>query len=129
MARIDGSAGNPIAVIPAQAGIHAIQICNNVYIITNKAFGTLYIGVTNDLQRRFYEHKEKLVDDFTKKYSLDKLVYYEIFDDIEAAIHREKCMKEWNRNWKLRQIMEMNPDWKGLYDEIAASHRSRPAPG
>jgi len=89
-----------------------------VYIMTNKAFGTLYIGITNDLIRRVWEHKEKLIAGFTKRYGLDKLLYYEVHDSVEAAIRREKQMKDWNRNWKLRQIMEMNPDWKDLYAEI-----------
>jgi len=91
-----------------------------VYIMTNEAFGTLYIGVTNDLIRRAHEHKSKLVEGFTKRYGLDKLVYYEIHDSIEAAIVREKQMKEWNRNWKLRQIIDMNPEWDDLYETIAA---------
>ncbi|MDX2113055.1 MAG: GIY-YIG nuclease family protein [Alphaproteobacteria bacterium] len=91
-----------------------------VYIVTNKPFGTLYIGVTNNLVRRIWEHKQKLVDGFTKHYGLDRLVYYEICDDIQCAIAREKQMKEWRRNWKLRQIMDMNPDWKDLYDQIAS---------
>jgi putative endonuclease len=89
-----------------------------VYIMANKAFGTLYIGVTNDLIRRVWEHKEKLIEGFTKRYGLDRLVYYEVHDSIEAAIKREKQMKEWKRNWKLRQIMDMNPEWKDLYAEI-----------
>jgi putative endonuclease len=89
-----------------------------VYIMANMAFGTLYIGVTTDLIRRVFEHKEKLVEGFTKRYGLDKLVYYEVHDSIEAAIVREKQMKEWNRKWKLRQIMEMNPEWKDLYVEL-----------
>ncbi len=91
-----------------------------VYIMTNKAFGTLYIGVTNDLIRRVFEHKEKVVDGFTKKYGLDKLVYYEVYDSIEAAITREKQLKEWHRNWKLRLIMKKNPKWEDLYETIAA---------
>ena len=89
-----------------------------VYIITNKAFGTLYIGVTNDLVRRVYEHREKLIPGFSKDYGLNRLVYYEVHETIENAIKREKQMKEWNRNWKLRQIMDMNPDWKDLYEDI-----------
>jgi putative endonuclease len=91
-----------------------------VYIMTNVAFGTLYIGVTNDLARRVYEHKNGLFKGFTKKYKLDKLIYYETYENIEAAIHREKCMKEWNRKWKLRQIIEMNPEWNDLYETLAA---------
>lgn len=85
-----------------------------VYIITNKAFGTLYIGVTSDLLKRIYEHKHKLIDGFSKRYGLDQLVYYEAHVGIAEAIHREKQMKNWNRNWKCRQIMEMNPQWKDL---------------
>ena len=89
-----------------------------VYIVTNKPFGTLYIGVTSDLVKRIWEHKEKKIDGFTKKYNLTRLVYYEIHERIDEAIHREKQMKEWNRNWKLRQIIDKNPDWKDLYEEI-----------
>jgi putative endonuclease len=84
-----------------------------VYILTNKSFGTLYIGVTSDLIKRIWEHKEKVADGFTKRYNLTRLVYYETHELINDAIQREKQMKEWNRNWKLRQIMEINPDWKG----------------
>ena len=89
-----------------------------VYIVTNKPFGTLYIGVTSDLVKRIWEHKEKKIDGFTKKYNLTRLVYYEIHERIDEAIHREKQMKEWNRNWKLRQIIDKNPDWKDVYEEI-----------
>ncbi len=89
-----------------------------VYIITNKPFGTLYTGVTSDLARRIYEHKYKLVDGFSKRYGLSVLVYYETHDSIEVAIAREKQIKKWNRNWKLRQIMELNPQWKDLYEEL-----------
>lgn len=89
-----------------------------VYILTNKPFGTLYIGVTSDLVKRIWEHKEKTVEGFSKRYGLTQLVYYEMHDRIDGAIVREKQMKEWNRNWKLRQIMDVNPDWKDLYDEI-----------
>jgi putative endonuclease len=89
-----------------------------VYIVTNKPFGTLYIGVTSDLPKRIYEHKQKLIEGFTQKYDLTQLVYYEIYDDIDTAIHRETCMKEWKRNWKLRRIVDKNPDWNDLYTEI-----------
>ena len=91
-----------------------------VYIITNQPFGTLYIGVTSDLVKRIHQHKQKLVDGFSKQYGLDRLVYYEIHDSMEAAILREKQMKEWQRNWKLRQIMEKNPEWDDLTAEIVA---------
>lgn len=104
----------------AAGGIHAMQNMKNgyVYIMTNKPFGTLYIGVTSDLIKRIWEHREKKIEGFTKKYNLTRLVYYEIHERINDAIKREKEMKEWNRNWKLRQIMDANPDWKDLYADI-----------
>ena len=89
-----------------------------VYIITNKSNGTLYIGVTNNLMRRIYEHKNKLIDGFSCKYSLDKLVFYEIYDDAENAIKREKQLKKWNRIWKVDLINKFNNSWADLYDEI-----------
>ena len=89
-----------------------------VYIVTNKSFGTLYIGVTSNLVKRIWEHKEKMVDGFTKRYNLTRLVYYEIHDRIDDAINREKQIKEWNRNWKLRQIIDFNPEWKDLYNRL-----------
>ena len=91
-----------------------------VYIMTNRPNGTLYIGVTSDLVKRVYEHKTKLLKGFTEKYNLDKLVYYEVFEDIDQAIYREKCMKEWKREWKIKRIEEMNRDWIDLYDEVVA---------
>jgi len=89
-----------------------------VYIITNKNDSVLYIGVTNDIVRRIYEHKEKLAPGFSDKYSLGKLVYYEILDDPENAIRREKQLKAWRRDWKDELITGKNPSWKDLYDEI-----------
>jgi putative endonuclease len=89
-----------------------------VYIIANERNGTLYIGVTNDLVRRIYEHKNKLIEGFSSKYALEKLVYYEMFDDELTAIQREKNLKRWNRNWKKDLIEEFNPEWKDLYPEI-----------
>jgi len=89
-----------------------------IYILTNKPNGILYIGVTSDLIRRIHEHKEKIVPGFTKTHALDRLVYYEIFDSITDAIHREKCMKEWKRAWKVRRILEMNPTWEDLYEGL-----------
>lgn len=89
-----------------------------VYILASKRKGTLYIGVTNNLIRRIYEHKEKLIDGFTKKYNITKLVYVEESQNLNNAIHREKCIKKWNRAWKLRLIEEQNPDWKDLYENI-----------
>lgn len=89
-----------------------------VYIMTNKPFGTLYIGVTSNLGRRVYEHNEGLMDGFTKKYELKTLVYAEEHPTAESAITREKCMKKWKRNWKLRLICEANPSWRDLSGEI-----------
>ena len=89
-----------------------------IYIITNKRYGTLYIGVTSNLVKRVYEHKNKLVDGFSKKYNLSKLVYYELFENMESAIIREKRLKKWNREWKLELIDNFNPNWEDLYYKI-----------
>jgi putative endonuclease len=89
-----------------------------VYIITNERNGTLYTGVTNDLVRRIYEHKGQLIDGFSSKYKLDKLVYYELIDSEIAAIEREKVIKKWNRNWKKDLIEGFNPEWRDLYSDI-----------
>lgn len=88
-----------------------------VYIMGNNR-PTLYIGVTNDLIRRVYEHKMNLRRGFTQEYNLKKLLYYELTESIEAAIVREKQLKKWNREWKLRIIQEMNPKFEDLYDLI-----------
>ena len=85
-----------------------------VYIIASKKNGTLYIGVTNNLQRRIYEHKNELIDGFTKKYKIKTLVYYEIHTEIEEAIKREKALKKWNRAWKINLIEKSNPNWNDL---------------
>ncbi len=90
-----------------------------VYIVASGLGGTLYIGVTNDLIRRVYEHKNKAVEGFTKKHDVDHLVYFERFDDIENAIRREKHLKKWNRAWKIRLIEETNPNRADLYPSIA----------
>jgi len=89
-----------------------------VYLLTNKRNTVLYTGVTNDLQRRVYEHREKLVSGFTKKYNIYKLVYYEETKSIEAAILREKQIKGGSRHKKLDLIVAMNPQWRDLYEEI-----------
>ena len=86
-----------------------------VYIPASKRNGTLYIGVTNYLVRRVYEHKNDLIDGFTKKYGVHALVHYEKIDSLKEAIQCEKRLKRWNRKWKLRLIEESNPDWKDLY--------------
>ena len=89
-----------------------------VYILFNKRNGTLYVGVTNDLVKRVLQHKNKVVDGFTKQYNVDKLGYYEVCDDINSAIAREKQLKGGNRKAKLELIELNNPDWNDLYYEI-----------
>lgn len=90
-----------------------------VYILFNKRNGTLYTGVTSDLIKRIYEHKNKLADGFTKKYSVDKLGYYEVADNIESAIAREKQLKAGKRINKLKLIESTNPNWEDLYYNIS----------
>jgi putative endonuclease len=90
-----------------------------VYILASGIGGTLYIGMTNDLVRRVYEHRLKTVKSFTEKYGIDRLVYFEQFDDAENAIKREKRLKKYNRAWKIRLIEELNPNWDDLYPSIA----------
>ncbi|MAD96538.1 MAG: excinuclease ABC subunit C [Flavobacteriaceae bacterium] len=85
-----------------------------VYILASKFYGTLYIGVTNDLQRRVFEHKSKLIKGFTSKYNIHRLVYFESFQSIDEAILREKRLKKWNRSWKIELIEKDNSDWKDL---------------
>jgi putative endonuclease len=91
-----------------------------VYIVASKMGGTLYIGVTNDLVRRVYEHRTGLADGFTKKYQVHRLVYFEQYDDIESAIIREKRLKKWNRAWKIQLIEKDNPQWDDLYSQITS---------
>jgi len=86
-----------------------------VYILASKKNGTLYIGVTNNLLKRVYEHKSNLVGGFTQKYNVNNLVYYEEHNDIGKAITREKQMKKWKRQWKIELIEKFNPQWKDLY--------------
>jgi putative endonuclease len=89
-----------------------------VYIMTNRRNGTLYIGVTSNLPRRVWEHREGVVDGFTKEYGLKVLVWYDHFDRISDAIQREKTMKHWPRAWKVRLIHAMNPDWEDLFGTL-----------
>ena len=84
-----------------------------VYIMTNNS-RTLYIGITSDITKRVYEHKNKLVEGFTKKYNIDRLVYYEVTNDVNAAITREKQLKKWRREKKVKLIEEFNPEWRDL---------------
>ncbi len=89
-----------------------------VYILASKRNGTLYVGFTSDLTQRIYAHKNDFVEGFTKKYSVHKLVYFEVWDDCEGALQREKQIKEWKRRWKIELIEKENPDWKDLYEQI-----------
>lgn len=85
-----------------------------VYLLTNWNNQVMYVGVTNNLERRIYEHRNKLVDGFTKKYNVEKLVYFETTSDVLAAIEREKQIKKWRREKKNRLVAGMNPEWKDL---------------
>lgn len=91
-----------------------------VYLLANQRNGTLYIGVTSNLMHRVGQHKAKLADGFTRRYGIDKLVWYELHEDMGTAIAREKAIKEWQRDWKLRLIEQANPDWQDLYVELLA---------
>jgi putative endonuclease len=127
------------SVIPAQAGTHdthqntfapshpsqsskgddlAMDKQSYVYILASQRYGTLYIGVTSDLIKRVWEHREGFVSGFTKQYNVKQLVWFEVHGDIMAAIAREKQLKKWERNWKIRLISEGNPLWRDLYGDI-----------
>ena len=86
-----------------------------VYILASRKYGTLYIGVTNDLIRRIYEHKDKSISGFTSQYDVDQLVWFDQTDDVMSAISTEKRVKRWNRAWKVALIEKTNPQWKDLY--------------
>lgn len=90
-----------------------------VYIMTNRPNGTLYVGVTSDLVRRAWEHRESVADGFTKRYELKRLVHAERYEDIRAAIQREKNLKHWPRAWKVKLILADNPNWDDLYERLA----------
>jgi len=92
-----------------------------IYIMTNRRNGTLYVGVTSDIRRRVAQHKEGLIDGFTKHYGLHRLVYAERHENMLSAIQREKNIKHWSREWKIDLIAAMNPAWNDLFDEIAQS--------
>ena len=107
-------------LVPA---IHAEQYTTMrggwIYIVTNRPNGTLYTGVTSNLSRRIHEHREGLIDGFSKHHGLKRLVYDERYETITEAIQREKNMKHWSRAWKARLILDLNPDWDDLYDALA----------
>jgi putative endonuclease len=89
-----------------------------VYILASKRNGTLYIGVTSDLVKRIWEHRNDMVEGFTKRYNVHQLVWYELHENMESAIEREKRLKEWKRKWKLELIESTNPNWQDLYYTI-----------
>ncbi len=89
-----------------------------VYVLASKCYGTLYIGVTSNLIKRVYEHKNNLVEGFTRKYDVHNLVYYEVTESAESAIRKEKQLKKWKREWKIRLIEKGNPGWKDLSLEL-----------
>jgi putative endonuclease len=91
-----------------------------VYLLASKPYGTLYVGVTSDLIRRVFEHKGKAVPGFTVRYRVDILVWFEAHDSVEAAIGREKQIKEWKRDWKINLIEQANPHWTDLYPSLVA---------
>lgn len=89
-----------------------------VYILTNRPFGTLYIGVTSDLPARIWQHRNHVVRGFTHTYGLDRLVWFEMHETMDSAITREKQLKKWKRSWKVLMIVKRNPGWRDLWDEI-----------
>ena len=89
-----------------------------VYLLASKRNGTLYVGVTSDLVKRVWEHRNHVVDGFTKKYSVCHLVWYEVHETMESAIQREKSIKEWQREWKIKMIEQTNPDWDDIYGSL-----------
>ncbi len=95
-----------------------------VYMIASKRNGTLYTGITSDLVKRVYEHKEGVVEGFTKRYGIKMLVWYETTEDVQSAIKREKNIQAWKRQWKLELIEKMNPEWKDLWEEITGCQRA-----
>ncbi|WP_371188007.1 GIY-YIG nuclease family protein [Thalassotalea maritima] len=89
-----------------------------IYIISNESNTVIYVGVTSNLLQRTFQHKQKLTEGFSKRYNLNKLVYLELYDDMNSAIYREKRLKRWQRSWKERLIKKVNPEWNDLYQEL-----------
>jgi putative endonuclease len=113
------TASLPLAYVPAIHVLQNIRMAGGyVYILTNRPNGILYVGVTNDLVRRVFEHRSGFVDGFTKQHGLKRLVYFERFDNIRDAIQREHNIKHWPRAWKVRKIVVDNPEWNDLYPTI-----------
>ena len=113
---------NPVVMAGLVPAIHVLHYPpmsgGYVYILASAPNGILYVGVTNDIIRRVYEHRNGLVPGFTKKYGVKLLVYFERYEEIQAAIQREHNIKHWSRTWKVRLILADNPDWNDLYDSI-----------
>jgi len=105
-----------VPAIPLRGALRMRQYY--VYILASRPGGTLYVGVTNDLVRRIYEHKNGFVEGFTKRYNIHRLVYFEVYSSIHDALQREKNIKHWPRAWKTRLILQSNPTWRDLYEEI-----------
>jgi putative endonuclease len=106
-------------LVPAIHVLHYPRMSGGyVYILASAPNGILYVGVTSDLVRRIYEHRNGLVPGFTKRYCVKRLVYFEQYDDIRTAIQREHNIKHWSRKWKVRLILTNNPEWNDLYDSI-----------
>jgi putative endonuclease len=110
-------------VIPAKAGIQtkrqwSVDKQPSVYILASNRKGTLYVGVTSNLVKRVWEHKNDMAEGFTKRYSVHRLVWYELHENMESAISREKRIKGWKEKWKLQRVERDNPNWQDLYDQI-----------
>src|SRR5579872_5501543 len=117
------SSRSPLMSSRAKRGISLLEVVQMnqeyyIYLLTNKSLNVLYTGVTNHIIRRIYEHKIKAVEGFTKKYNVDRLVYYEVYPEINDAIAREKQIKGWSRKKKVALINQMNPEWQDLYEEL-----------
>lgn len=93
-----------------------------VYILSNERYGTLYVGVTSDIVKRVWQHREGIIDGFTKKYNIKRLMWFETHEDVRAAITREKQIKKWNRSWKIELIQTGNPRWQDLYEVSSNRH-------
>jgi putative endonuclease len=89
-----------------------------VYMLASGRYGTLYVGVTSDLIKRTWQHREDFVEGFTSKYNVKRLVWYEVHEEISSAITREKQIKKWQRSWKIKLIQQRNPQWRDLFDEV-----------
>jgi putative endonuclease len=109
-----------LAYVPAIHVLHDRMMKNGyVYFLTNRPNGILYVGVTSNLIQRVYQHRIGAAAGFKKRYGLKRLVYFEVFDNIRSAIQREHNIKHWSRTWKVRLILENNPEWNDLYDTLA----------